>query len=282
MNYSPETQTQPITTKRIQGHAIPAIGLGTYELRGDTCRKAVSKALDVGYRHIDTARIYENEREVGSALRHSNVDREKLFITSKVWREKLAPEQVREEVEKSLIELQTDYLDLALIHWPSDKIPLEASLNAVQELQDEQKILHFGVSNFPPNLFRQALDCAEIFCNQIEYHPMLDQTSVLDIASDRDVAVTAYSPLAQGSAVEHDVVKGIAERHGREPNQVVLRWLFEQTNVIAIPRSSNPKHIESNIDIFDFNLHEADHAQLAGLLKNRRLVDPEFAPDWDN
>jgi len=281
-----ETTTQinqpPLFTKEIKGTTVPTLGFGTFELDGDTCRQAVIKALETGYRHIDTARVYGNEAEVGQAVRNSDIPREDIFIASKIWWEDLSPHGIRDAVETSLNNLQADFLDLVLIHWPNAEFSLEESIKTLRFLQDTGKISHFGVSNFPSVEFHDAIGYGEIFCNQVEYHPLLKQDTLLDIVRDYGAALTAYSPLAQGEALGYPELETIAEKYGKSSEQVALRWLIEQKNVLAIPRSSKPEHIESNFDIFDFELDAADKDHIDKLPKDKRQINPNFAPEWDD
>lgn len=274
--------TSPLFTKTIKGANVPTLGFGTFELEGATCRNAVIKALETGYRHLDTARVYKNEAEVAQAIERSGVPRKDLFVTSKVWWEDLNPHGIREAIESSLKALQTDYLDLMLIHWPNPKVQLEDSIKTFQAFKEEGKIRHYGVSNFPAAHFVEAAGYGEIFCNQVEYHPLLSQDAVLDAVRRHGSALTAYSPLAQGEAVGYPELEDIAGKHGKGSEQVALRWLIEQESVLAIPRSSNPNHIQSNFDIFDFELDAEDKERIARLPKNRRQIDPSFAPRWDD
>lgn len=269
-------------TKEIKGTTVPTLGFGTFELESDTCRKAVIKALETGYRHVDTARMYDNEAEVGQGIEDSGVPREDIFVTSKVWWEDLSPHGIREAIESSLKQMRTDYLDLALIHWPNPELSLEESIETFQVFQDAGKIRHFGVSNFPAVLFHEAVGYGDIFCNQVEYHPFLKQETVLTTVRDHDVALTAYAPLAQGEAIGYPELESLADKHGKSSEQIALRWLIEQDNVLAIPRSSNPKHIESNFDIFDFALDAEDKAVIEKLPKDKRQINPGFAPEWDD
>ncbi len=274
--------TSELFFKSFQGVQVPTLGFGTFELEGQTCRKAVREALAMGYRHVDTARMYSNEDQVGAAIGDSGLDRGEIFLTSKVWREYLAADDVRKHVNASLELLQTDYLDLVLIHWPNPEIPLEESFEAFEELKTKGLIREYGVSNFPPSWFSKALITSDVFCNQVEYHPFLSQDPLLEIARKNDVMLTAYSPLAQGEAIGHPELEDIASKHGKSSEQIALRWLIEQDNVVAIPRSSRPEHIESNFDIFDFALDDEDRAHIADLPKDRRQIDPDFAPDWED
>jgi len=271
-----------LLTKNIKGREVPTLGFGTFELTGETCQRAVERALEVGYRHLDTARMYGNEREVGRGLSQSGLDRSSVFLTSKVWWEDLEPEAIRAEAEQSLEELGTDYLDLFLIHWPNPDVELAESIDALSKLVSDGLIRHYGVSNFPPSLFRHAVGLGDIFCNQVEYHPLLGQEKLAEMAREFGVALTAYSPLGQGEAIGHDELERIGAKHGKSSGQVALRWLIEQENVLAIPRSSKSEHIESNFAVFDFELDDEDREAIAKLPKDQRQIDPDFAPDWED
>ena len=277
-----DATTTPLFTKTFQGREVPTLGFGTYELEGQECTDCVKHAIDTGYRHIDTARMYENEAEVGKGIAASGVAREDLFVTSKVWWEHLEPDAIRREVDASLKALDLDDLDLVLIHWPNPEVKLKDSIGALKKLVEEGKIRHYGVSNFPPSLFKEAAELGEIFCNQVEYHPQLGQEALLRAAKENGSALTAYSPLGQGDEIGHEVLEDIAEKHGKSSAQISLRWLIEQDAVLAIPRSSKREHIESNFDIFDFELDVTDQLRIAGMPKDKRQIDPDFAPDWEN
>lgn len=261
-------------------HTMPALGLGTWTLEGPECVEAVRHALELGYPHIDTARMYQNEEEVGRGLREAGVDREEIFLTTKIWWEDLSPARLLAATDESLKELATDYVDLLLIHWPSKTVPLDKSLAALQELQEAGKIRHLGVSNFPPGLLERAVELAPVACNQVEYHPFLSQDRLLDVARRHDVAITAYSPLAQGEVMEDDTLRALAQRHGRTPAQIALRWLVQQDGVAAVPRASSAEHRDLNLDILDFELGEDEMKRIFALSRGRRLIDPDFAPDW--
>ncbi len=266
----------------IQNTRVPALGFGTFRLLGDVCRKQVRKALEAGYRHIDTARVYDNEEAVGQGISESGVDRSEIFLTSKVWIDDLEPVKVRQSTDKSLRLLKTDYLDLYLIHWPSDRFPMDATLEALQEMQTAGKIRHLGVSNFPPAYFQRAIEIAPIFTNQVEYHPLLGQKRLLELAREHGVLLTAYSPLAQGDVLKEPVLKEVGAKHGKNAAQVSLRWLLQQDNVAAIPRSSSEKNLHANFDIFDFELDAEDLEKIERLPKNVRTINPAFAPDWED
>ncbi len=268
-------------TKTIQGLEVPALGYGTYELTGDECRKAVVTAIETGYRHIDTARMYRNEAEIGDALAATGIERDALFLTSKVWFEDLTYDAVLEEVNTSLRALRTDYLDLILIHWPNEEISLRETFAAMEKLHELELVRKYGVSNFTPQWLQKALGAGNIFCNQVEYHPLLRPQRLHDMAVEHDLLLTAYSPLARGKLHGWDVLEAIAQKHGKSPEQVAIRWLLQQDNMAAIPRSSNPDHIRENFNVFDFTLDHEDFRRIEELPDDKRLIDPEFAPAWE-
>lgn len=269
--------------KNVQGIDIPEIGLGTYKLHDRECSNAVRMALDLGYRHIDTAQMYKNEREIGEALSVSNVPREEIFLTTKIWHTNLDHEDVLQTTEETLRNLDTPYVDALLIHWPNDQYDLRKTIEAMLVLRDQGKAMNIGVSNFPLSMLKEVNEeiRAPIFCNQVEFHPFLDQLDLLDYAIENDILLTAYSPLAQGNVMEDEVLQEIAETHGKTPAQISLRWLIEQENVVAIPKASSKEHLQANIDIFDFELSDDEFDRIDHLQKKERLVNPSFAPKWD-
>ncbi len=271
--------------------AIPTLGFGTFQLQGDTCRQAVKTALEVGYRLLDTARMYDNEEQVAAGIREAGVAREDIFLTSKLnigaiqkEGEKTFshPPGVRQSCEDSLSALATDVLDLLLIHWPDPGVPASETLGALAELQQEGKIRHFGISNFTVRQIEDAVEAVgeSIFCNQVEYHPFLSQQPVLSACRDHDIIVEAYSPLARGEVLADETLRGIGAAHGKSPAQVAIRWLIQQ-QVVAIPKGTSEDHIRQNAEVFDFELSEEDMNRIADLPKDRRLIDPPFAPHWD-
>jgi len=270
------TTSSDLFTKSFQSVQVPALGFGTFQLEGDECCNAVTEALDMGYRHVDTARMYQNETEVGRGIRDASVDREETFLTSKIWRDHLDPDNLLREVQNSLRDLQTDYLDLLLIHWPNPDIPLSATLDAMNRAREKGYIRHIGVSNFPFSLLKEALEQAPILCDQVEYHPLLGQEALLAMAKEHDLMLTAYSPLAQGEVVTHPVLESIGVSYGKSGNQIGLRWLLEQPQVVAIPRSSKPEHIRENFEVFDFALTKEDHEKIADLPKDQRQISPDY------
>lgn len=266
--------------------SIPARGFGTWRLRDDGCRAAVKAALDVGYRHIDTAAMYGNEVEVGEAIRRSDVARDDIFLTTKVWTDDIEEEALLKSAQASLDRLKLDHVDLLLIHWPNRNIPLQSSISGLCRARQQGLASHVGVANFPTSLLKDAIKFAadrgeRIVANQCEYHPWLDQSRLIAACRSSGVVFTSYSPLGRGDLVTDPVVQLLARELLRTPSQILLRWHLQQ-GVAAIPRSSTPAHIAENFDIMDFELSPEDMARLSSLGKvDGRLVDPDFAPDWD-
>ncbi|NNF59242.1 MAG: aldo/keto reductase [Rhodothermaceae bacterium] len=266
----------------LQGIPVPALGFGTWRLRGDEARTAINTALGAGYRHLDTAQMYENEAEVGQAIRQSGVEREALFLTTKLWRDDLHHADVLRATDESLRRLGTEYVDLLLIHWPNEAIDLRETLDAFQEVRTQGKTRLIGVSNFTPSLLAQALDhVPDLTCNQVEYHPFLNQQTLLELVRKHGMMLTAYSPIVRGTVAENYTIRAIAETHGKSPVQVTLRWLLQQDRVAAIPRSATPDHITANLNLFDFALSEDEMDRMDALAENRRLINPDFAPAWE-
>lgn len=269
-------------TLTVQGVTIPKLGLGTWQITGDDCVVAVRDALELGYEHIDTARAYGNEEQVGQGLHDSGRNRDEVFVTTKLWRDDLSAVGVHDQLERSLRDLRTEYVDLLLIHWPSREFALAETLTAMCAAQASGRARQLGVANFPAALLREALEHAPLICNQVEYHPYLGQPKVLALARERDLMVTAYSPLAQGELLDDPVVQEIAAVHDRTPAQIALRWLLDQPGVAAIPKASSHEHRAANLAVFDFALGDEDRARLAGLERARRTIDPSWAPTWDS
>ena len=267
----------------IPGGRVPALGFGTWRLAGTEAREAVAHALQVGYRHLDTAQSYGNEREVGEGIRATGVDREAVFLTTKLWPDRLKHRDVLRAADESLRQLRTDYVDLLLVHWPNPEIELAETLDAFQEVQHRQKARHIGVSNFPPALLREALAIAPgLATDQVEYHPYLDQSALLEVVRAHEMFLTAYSPLVRGEVFDEPAVVEAAEAHGKSPAQVVLRWHVQQERVAAIPKASSAAHREANVAIFDFALSDDEMAAIHALAdEDRRISDPEWGPDWE-
>jgi diketogulonate reductase-like aldo/keto reductase len=242
----------------VKGEKVPSLGLGTYRLTGDACEVAVERALGMGYRHVDTAQMYGNEAEVGRGIRTSGVERGEVFLTTKVWPSDFAHDRVISKTRESLKKLHTDYVDLLLMHWPPDGVPLGETLGAMRELQDEGGVLYIGVSNFSPSLLGEATEHAEIFCNQVQYHPYRRQDALLAQARELDYLLTAYTPLSRGGVQGDATLKEIGEAHAKTATQVALRWLVQQEKVSAIPKATGEEHLAENLDVFDFELSEEE------------------------
>lgn len=265
-----------------QGAEIPKIGLGTWQIHGDECAEAVRDALELGYRHIDTARAYDNERYIARGLAESGVERDEVWLTTKVWMDDLTRDRVHASVENSLLDLRTDYLDLVLIHWPSSDVPLEETLAEMTRLRDRGRIRHLGVSNFPAGMLERALELAPILCDQVEYHPTLGQERLLALAAERDIVIGAYAPFAHGEIHDDPVLAEIGAAHGKSAGQAALRWLIDQDRVVAIPKAASHENRAANLEIFDFELSAAERERIDALPKDRRHFDTSWAPDWDD
>ena len=268
------------TQLTVQGTQVPKLGFGTWQITGDACAAAVRDALELGYRHIDTARAYGNEAEVGRGIAESGVERGHVFLTTKVWHTDLRAADVQASVEGSLRDLRTDHVDLLLVHWPDPAVSLAETLGAMTALQEAGKVSHLGLANFPGRLVEAALEHAPIICDQVEYHPYLGQADLLGRAREHDLMITAYSPLARGRAAGDPVLQSIGEAHGATASQVALRWLLDQPHVAAIPKASTHEHRAANLDVFDFDLSEDDQHRIAGLERGLRTADPSWAV-WD-
>lgn len=269
------------------GARIPAIGLGTSQLLGDTCVGAVSGALRAGYRFIDTAARYGNEEAVGAGLKASGIARKDYFLLTKVYWPDLAAADFERSTEASLKRLQVDHVDLLLIHWPNPKIPLAETVDALNRMQTRGLTRHIGIANFTTALIEQAVQLSKspLVANQCEYHPYLDQSKVLGACRKHGLAFMSYSPLRQagaGSPLADPVVGEIAAAHRVTPGQVILRWHIQQPGVVAIPRSSNPERIAANIDIAGFALSDGEMRAISSLARaDGRKVRPAHSPQWD-
>ena len=265
------------------GAKIPAIGLGTWELRGRTCARIVEQALRLGYRHIDTAQVYENEREVGDGLRASGVRRDDVFVTTKVWTTHFAPHDLERSAKESLVQLRMPEVDLLLLHWPNPHVPLAETLGALAHAKRLGLARHIGVSNFTVALIEEAVKaCPEpLVCDQVEYHPYLDQAKVREACAANGLALVAYSPVARGKIKNDPTLMQIGRDHRKSPAQICLRWLVQQ-NVAAIPRTSRIERLSENIEIFDFELSADEMEKIFALANAKgRLTDFGFAPKWD-
>lgn len=265
------------------GATIPAIGLGTWELRGNVCARTVERALSMGYRHVDTAEAYDNEREVGEGLRASGVTRADVFVTTKVWSDHLAPREFERATKESLTRLRLSELDLLLIHWPSASIPLAETIGALCRMKSAGLTRHIGVSNFTVALVAEAVQLATepLVVDQVEWHPFIDQSKVRAVCRRYGLAVTAYSPIARGRIAGNDVIERIAAAHGKTAAQVSLRFLIQE-GAIVIPRTSRPERLAENLAIFDFVLDAQEMEDIRALANpDGRIVDWSGAPAWD-
>jgi len=261
----PRRKEAALDYQSIKGERVPSLGMGTYRLTGEDCVGAVGRALSMGYRHLDTAQMYGNEAEVGRGIADSGVDGEEVFVTTKVWPSDFARDRVISKTRESLKKLGTEYVDLLLMHWPPDGVPLGETLGAMRELQDEGAVRHVGVSNFSPSLVEEASEHAEIFCNQVEYHVYRRQDALLGQARRMDYLLVAYKPLSRGNVGRDDTLREIGEAHGKTAAQVALRWLVQQEKVAAIPKATGEEHLRSNLDVFDFELSDEEMDRVSAL-----------------
>jgi diketogulonate reductase-like aldo/keto reductase len=267
--------------EQVQGARVPALGFGTFRMKGEECAKAVENAIKVGFRHLDTAEIYENEKAVGDGIRASGIDRSELFITTKAWMDDMSPDGLRKSLDQSLRDLGIDFADLWLIHWPNPKFEVEETLAEMLKEVSAGRVRHLGVSNFPTTLFERAAKAAPVVCNQVEYHPYLAQTKIIDAARKHNALVMAYAPLGIGECHKDDSMSEIGAKYGKTAAQVTLRWFMQQQGVGAIPKASSYEHAKENFDIFDFELTDEEMATIHGLACGNRMIDPDFGPEWD-
>jgi 2,5-diketo-D-gluconate reductase B len=257
---------------------VPQLGLGTSGHEGEVCTEAVREALDVGYRHIDTAQMYDNEEAVGRALAESDVDREDVFLATKVHPENLAGDDVIATTEESLERLDVDSVDLLYVHWPTDAYEPDETLPAFDEVRDRGWTDHVGVSNFTTDLLAQATEIldAPILANQIELHPRLQQGELVEFSREREIETVAYCPIARGEVAEIDVLREIAEAHDATPVQIALAWQFSREGVVPIPKGSGD-HIRENYAALEIELSADERERIADLDQGERIIDPEKA-----
>lgn len=266
------------------GVDIPALGFGTWRLKDGECERMVAAAIGAGFRHIDTAEMYDNEEAVGRGLRAARVPREDVFVTSKVWSTHLRDGALQHAAEESLKRLGLDYLDLYLIHWPSNDVSTQEAIGALNEVRTRGLARAIGVANFTVKLIEEAVAASEapLATNQVEYHAHLDQTPVLEACRRHGLSVTAYSPLGRGTILNEPVLAEIAEAHGRTPAQVLLRWLIQQDGVIAIPKTASPERLEENLGADAFSLTDDEMAKIFALKRpDGRIVRMAGEPEWD-
>jgi diketogulonate reductase-like aldo/keto reductase len=268
-----------------KGARIPLLGLGTWDLRGRVCARVVEQALRLGYRHVDTAEMYDNEREVGEGVHASGVKRNEIFVTTKIWPAHFAPRELKRAAHDCLVRLRLSEVDLLLLHWPNPQIPLAETLGALGKVKRDGLARHIGVSNFTVSLLDEALKASSepLVCNQFECHPFLDQSKLIAACRQRGIAVVAYSPIARGNARNDEVLARIGAKHKKTAAQVCLRFLVQQ-NIVVIPRTSKVERLAENAAIFDFALSAQEMAEISGLAqRDGRIVDWAFSgqPKWD-
>ena len=259
-----------------QGISLPRLGLGTFRMQGDICRAAVESALGLGYRHVDTAEMYGNEDAVGAAIATSGIPRKELHITTKVWHENLAPDAIRRAFDASLKKLRLDQVDLYLVHWPSRNMDLPAIFESLLKLKQQGRTGAIGVANFNLALLKTVVEeiKAPIACNQIEYHVMLDQTTVAKYLAAKSIPLVAYAPLAQGRAASDETLIAIGRKHGASAAQVALKWLLDQDGVAAIPKASRAESQRANLDALKLKLDDEDRKAIAALPKDKPPAPP--------
>jgi 2,5-diketo-D-gluconate reductase B len=276
---------EPAPVVEAKGAKIPLLGLGTWDLRGRVCARVVEQALRLGYRHIDTAQMYENEREVGEGLRASGVRRDDVFVTTKIWPSHFAPLELERSARERLAQLRLSEVDLLLLHWPNPQIPLAETLGALAKVKREGLARHIGISNFTVALIEEALQVSSepLVCDQFECHPFLDQSKLIAACRKHGLAVVAYSPIARGDARKNDVLKRIGAPHKKTATQVCLRFLVQQ-DIVVIPRTSKVERLSENAAIFDFTLSDEEMNEIAKLgSRDGRLVDWAYSGrmKWD-
>lgn len=274
---------------RTAGQAnIPVLGLGTWQSNGQDCIDVISQALKMGYEHIDTAQAYGNEVEVGQGIKQSGVARGNFFLTTKIFPDdmKFEPEKLVAAAKRSLENLDTDYVDLLLLHWPDDRVPLSETIPALCELQKQGLTRHIGVSNFNIANIIEAKKYADvpIVVNQVEFHPFIKQNTLQTFLYNHHILLEAYSPLARGDVFNNETIKQIAEKHGITPAQVSLAWILSDKQRIAIPKTSNPKHLQGNLDAMNVQLSEDELKAIGSLARSdgRKIEHPDYTPVWDD
>jgi 2,5-diketo-D-gluconate reductase A len=261
------------------GRSIPQLGLGVYKVDDAKAESLVAGAIELGYRHIDTAALYENERGVGEGMRASGLAREDLFVTTKVWNDRHGYDETQRAFDESIDKLGLDYVDLYLIHWPAPRQDKYVEAwRALVKLQEEGRVRSIGVSNFKPHHIKRLADASDALpvINQVELHPWLPQSEVREFDASLDILTEAWSPLARGRVLDNEILDGIADKHGKTPAQVVLRW-HVQLGVVVIPKSNSLSRVEENSRVFDFELDVVDLAAIASLETGERTgMDPDL------
>ncbi|PVE51217.1 aldo/keto reductase [Rhizobium rhizogenes] len=273
-------------TVNANGANIPALGFGTFRMPEEDVHRILPQALKLGFRHVDTAQVYKNEAAVGDAIAKSGLSRGDIFLTTKVWVDQYKHDDFIRSVDESLTKLKTDYVDLLLLHWPKSDVPLAERIGALNELHKAGKVRNIGISNFNVALMDESvrLSDAPIANNQIEYHPYLDQTKVIEAARKHGISITAYYLMADGKVPKDEVLRDIGAKHGKTAAQVALRWAVQQPDVIALSKTATESRLPENFDIFDFDLSDEEMKAIFALAKtDGRIVNPgHLAPDWDD
>jgi 2,5-diketo-D-gluconate reductase B len=270
-------------TVEANGARIPIVGFGSMRLKQEAGVKTIAAALRIGYRHIDTAQAYDNEREVGEAIRASGVKREDIFLTTKVAWQRFKADELTRSVNESLERLQTPYVDLLLLHWPNPQVPLAETLGAMGKVKKAGLTRNIGLSNFTLPLIDEAvkLSSEPIATHQIEVHPFIDRSKILEASARHGISITAYCPIARGRVPGNEVLTRIGGRYGKTAAQISLRWLVQQ-NIIVIPGTSKEERVAENFAILDFALTDDEMAEIAALKReDGRVVNPPHAPQWD-
>jgi 2,5-diketo-D-gluconate reductase B len=270
-------------TIKTQGVDIPRLGFGTFRMPGGESQPVVESAIALGFRHIDTAAMYENETVVGAAIAASGVKRTDLFITTKVWHDQLSPDALLRAFDNSLGKLRLDYVDLYMIHWPSRDMDMAATLEALIEVRERGLTRAIGVCNFNLPMLRRAVEeiGAPIATHQVEYHPFLSQAPMLAYLRSKAIPLTAYAPLAQGRAANDATLAAIGRKYDASAAQIAIAWLLDQEGVMAIPKAGRPESQKANLDALRISLDDEDRVAIAALPKDQRFVRPPFAPEWD-
>ncbi|WP_333629943.1 aldo/keto reductase [Agrobacterium cavarae] len=273
-------------TVNANGASIPALGFGTFRMPEEDVHRILPQALKLGFRHVDTAQVYKNEAAVGDAIAKSGLSRGDIFLTTKVWVDQYKHDDFIRSVDESLTKLKTDYVDLLLLHWPKSDVPLAERIGALNELHKAGKVRNIGISNFNVALMDESvrLSDAPIANNQIEYHPYLDQTKVIEAARRHGISITAYYLMADGKVPKDEVLRDIGAKHGKTAAQVALRWAVQQPGVIALSKTATESRLPENFDIFDFDLSDEEMKAIFALAKtDGRIVNPgHLAPEWDD
>lgn len=274
---------------RTAGQAnIPVLGLGTWQSKGQDCIDVVSQALQMGYEHIDTAQAYDNEVEVGKGIKQSGVARDKFFLTTKIFPDdmKFEPEKLHKAAERSLKNLDTDYVDLLLLHWPDERVDLAKTIPALCELQKQGLARHIGVSNFNIANIIEAKKYADVplVVNQVEFHPFIKQDTLQTFLNNHHMVLEAYSPLARGDVFDNELIKQIADKHDITPAQVSLAWILSNKDRVAIPKTSNPDHLQGNLAAMKVQLSAEELEQIGNLATSdgRKIEHPDYSPEWDD